>query len=63
MADTTIPGDHGDRDYTLRGAAKRLDQALSVAGVPHNVREYPDAGHGFLNDHQGAGDHLPFLVK
>ncbi len=58
-----IVGSFGRRDYTLRGAAKRLDQALDVAGVPHDVHEYPDAGHGFLNDHDSAGDHTPFLVK
>lgn len=58
-----VVGSFGRRDHTLRGAAKRLDQALNVAGVPHDVREYPDAGHGFLNDHDGAGDHTPFLVK
>ena len=58
-----IVGSFGGRDYTLRGAAKRLDQALNVAGVPHDVREYPGAGHGFLNDHESAGDHVPFLVK
>jgi carboxymethylenebutenolidase len=27
------------------------------------VRDYPDAGHGFINDHESAGDHVPFLVK
>lgn len=53
----------GGRDHTLRGAAERLDQALTAAGVPHDVREYPAAGHGFLNDHESAGDHIPFLVK
>jgi len=58
-----IVGSFGARDYTLRGAAKRLDQALNAAGVPHDVREYPGAGHGFLNDQESAGDHVPFLIK
>lgn len=51
----------GARDRTLRNAASRLEVALSAAGVEHDVKEYPDAGHGFLNDHEGANDHLPAL--
>ena len=27
------------------------------------MHEYPGAGHGFLNDHESAGDRVPFLVK
>ena len=44
---------------TLRGAADRLEAALTDAGVDHDVKEYPDAGHGFLNDHDAAGDKTP----
>lgn len=46
-----IVGSYGGRDPTLRGAASRLEAALQAADVVHDVREYPDAGHGFLNDH------------
>ena len=53
----------GRRDFTLRGAASRLDGALAAAGVPHDVKEYPGAGHGFLNDHASAGDRIPFMIK
>ena len=35
--------------------------ALTTPGVDHDVKEYPDAGHGFLNDHDGAGDSAPIL--
>ena len=45
----------------LRGAAARLDQALTTVGVEHDVKEYPDAGHGFINNHAGAGEKEPFL--
>ena len=41
---------YGGRDRTLRGAAGRLDAALEKAGVIHDVKEYPAAGHAFLND-------------
>ncbi|HYA69438.1 MAG TPA: dienelactone hydrolase family protein, partial [Acidimicrobiales bacterium] len=46
---------------SLRGAADRLERSLSTAGVPHDVKEYPEAGHGFLNDHDGAGDKTPLI--
>ncbi len=53
----------GARDLTLRGAADRLDRALTAAGIPHDVKEYPRAGHAFLNDHGSAGDPIPLMVK
>ena len=46
-----IIGSYGGKDRTLRGAAARLDHALTVNDVPHDVREYPDASHSFLNEH------------
>ena len=56
-----VVGSYGGKDRSLRGAAPRLDGALGAAGTDHDVKEYPDAGHGFLNDHQGAHDHLPAI--
>ena len=51
-----IVGSFGGKDFTLRGAAARLESALTANGVPHDVMEYPDASHAFLNDHQpGTG--------
>jgi carboxymethylenebutenolidase len=49
-----IIGSFGAKDRSLRGAASRLEHALEVAGVDHDVKEYPDAGHSFLNDHHRA---------
>jgi carboxymethylenebutenolidase len=46
-----VVGSYGAKDKTLRGAAAKLDQALAAAGVDRDVKEYPDAGHSFLNDH------------
>jgi carboxymethylenebutenolidase len=46
-----IIGSYGGRDRSLRHAAQRLHEALEAAGVEHEVTEYPDAGHGFMNDH------------
>jgi carboxymethylenebutenolidase len=35
----------------FRGAAARLESTLTRLDVVHDVREYPDAGHSFLNRH------------
>jgi carboxymethylenebutenolidase len=49
-----VIGSFGTHDYTLKGAASRLENALQINGVDHDVKEYPDAGHAFLNIHGGA---------
>ena len=49
-----VIGSYGAKDRTLRGAASALESALTGAGVVHDVKEYPDAGHSFLNDHDPA---------
>ena len=45
-----VVGSYPGRDPSLRGAARKLDDALTRLDVPHDVKEYPDAGHAFLND-------------
>ncbi|GIH22032.1 carboxymethylenebutenolidase [Acrocarpospora phusangensis] len=45
-----IVANYGARDRTLRNAAARLESALTTLDVPHDVKEYPTAGHAFLND-------------
>jgi len=39
----------GGRDRALRAAPGRVERALDAAGVPHDVKEYPQAGHAFMN--------------
>ena len=51
----------GQRTAANHGTAERLDRALATLGVDHDVKEYPDAGHAFLNDHEGAGDRTPAI--
>jgi carboxymethylenebutenolidase len=46
-----IVGSFGAKDKTLPGAAARLERALTNAGIEHDVKEYPDAGHSFFNNH------------
>lgn len=45
-----IVASYGGRDRTLRNAASKLEEALSKAGIVHDVKEYSTAGHAFLND-------------
>ena len=49
-----VVGSFGAKDRSLRGAAGRLDRALAANGVDHDVIEYPDAGHSFLNQHDSV---------
>jgi carboxymethylenebutenolidase len=44
-----IVASYGRRDPVLRGRAARLERALTELGVEHDVKEYPDAGHSFMN--------------
>lgn len=44
-----VVASYGGRDGYLRGAASKLEAALTERGVEHDVTEYPDAGHAFLN--------------
>lgn len=39
----------GGKDRMLRGAAGTLDAALAERAIPHDIKEYPDATHGFAN--------------
>jgi carboxymethylenebutenolidase len=50
-----IVSSFGGKDRNLRGAAQKLDQALEALEVDHDVKEYPDASHAFLNDHRREG--------
>ena len=53
-----VVASYGRRDPGLPRAAEQLEQALTAAGVEHDVEEYPDAGHSFLNRHNAG----PFTV-
>jgi carboxymethylenebutenolidase len=49
-----VVGSYGARDWMYRGAAAKLSKALEANGVDHDVKEYPDAAHGFMVRHTGA---------
>jgi carboxymethylenebutenolidase len=56
-----VVGSYGAKDRANRGTVQKLDRVLEALGVDHDVKEYPDAGHAFLNDHEGAGDRSPLI--
>lgn len=53
-----VVASYGRRDRAMRGAAQQLDRVLTDLDVPHDVKEYPDAGHSFLNRHNSG----PFTI-
>lgn len=44
-----IVASYGAKDRALSGTAAKLDRLLTERGIPHDVKEYPDAGHSFAN--------------
>jgi len=58
-----VAGSYGGKDRSPMGAsaAARLERALTALGVDHDIKVYPDAGHGFINHHDPA-DITPLLV-
>jgi len=58
-----IVGSYGGRDHSLTGAAAKLEGALTRLGVPHDIKEYPSAGHSFLNDADSGPAALRLLTK
>ena len=46
-----IVASYGGSDYMMPGLAGKLERALENAGVEHDVKEYPEARHSFLNQH------------
>jgi len=58
-----IVGSYGGRDHSLTDAAAKLDAVLTSHGVAHDVKEYPDAGHSFLNDAESGPRAVRLLTK
>ena len=47
-----IIASNGARDRSLAKAPAQLEQVLTASKVTHDIKIYPHAGHGFLNDHE-----------
>ena len=50
-----VVGSYGGLAEWEQGVADELAAALDRALVSHDVKEYPDAGHSFMNNHRGYG--------
>jgi carboxymethylenebutenolidase len=53
-----VVASYGQRDRVFGSMAGRLEAALTAAGVDHDIRTYPEAGHSFMNRHGGAAGWL-----
>ena len=47
-----VVASYGGRDHSLKDAAAKLDALLTRNAIPHDVKEYPQAGHAFLNEEE-----------
>ena len=48
-----VVASYGSRDRRLRAHPERLRRALEELGVPHDIKTYQGATHGFMNPHPG----------
>jgi carboxymethylenebutenolidase len=58
-----VVANYGGKDRTLKGAAARLEAALDSLGVEHDVKEFPTAGHSFLNEEEEGPRALRPLMR
>ena len=58
-----ILGNYGGSDSQLKGAKDKLDKALAGLGVTHDIKDYPGAGHAFMNPEQGGGPVFGTLLR
>lgn len=54
---------YGKKDGTLKGATAALDEVLTRKGVAHDSKEYPNAGHVFMNDRLNGPPIIRPLVR
>lgn len=45
-----IVASYGAKDRWSHSVPQQLEQTLTAAGIAHDVKEYPEAGHSFLNN-------------
>jgi carboxymethylenebutenolidase len=44
-----VVASYGGKDRTMQGAAAALSRAADDSNIPADIKEYPQAGHGFIN--------------
>jgi carboxymethylenebutenolidase len=57
-----IIGSYGAKDRSLREDPVRLERALTMVQVEHDMKVYPQAGHSFLNNHDPAEVPTLFVI-
>lgn len=57
-----IVSSYGAKDAQLKGASEKLEQTLTNLEIAHDVKEYPNSGHAFMNPHQAGGPFFGFLL-
>ena len=58
-----VVGSFGAKDAQLKGAAAQLETGLQARGIAHDVKEYPNSGHAFMNPHQAGGPFFGTLLR
>ncbi len=58
-----IVASYGGRDLMGTAHPERLDAALTALGVPHDVKVYPEAGHGFMSPRPAAMAPLTAMAR
>ena len=58
-----IVASFGGKDLSLKGAGPKLEAALTKAGIPHDVKVYPEASHAFMNPTQAGPQVLRPLMN
>ena len=58
-----IVGNFGAKDKQLSGAVEKIGAVLSKNKIEHDLKEYPDAGHAFMNPRQGGGAFFGTLLR
>jgi carboxymethylenebutenolidase len=48
-----VVGSYPEHDFTAR-AGRSLEKALTLQGIAHDIKIYPDARHSFFNDTRGT---------
>lgn len=56
-----IVASYGALDRGSQGVPQRLEQILSRHGIPHDVKEYAETDHAFMNDHDPA--EVPLFIR
>jgi len=56
-----VVASYGALDRSSRGVPEQLEEILSRHGIPHDVKEYANTDHAFLNDHDPA--EVPLFIR